>query len=68
MKEINFEFDVPSYIFEEIIEYVELSSKGKNCYMKWENIRILLNLAVVNKRLTTIQAKYIEEKYCREKD
>ena len=35
---------------------------------KWENIKALLGLAVVNKRLSPEQAKFLEEKFCREKD
>lgn len=34
--------------------------------MKWENIKSLLNLAVVNKRLSIQQADYLKEKFCRE--
>lgn len=30
MEKINEEFNIPYYIFEEIVEYVELTSKG-NC-------------------------------------
>lgn len=52
MEQINEEFNVPHYIFEEIIEYVELTAKGYCKCMKWENIRYLLRLAVVNNRLT----------------
>ena len=47
MEQINEEFNVPYYIFEEIIEYVELTAKGYCKCMKWENIRALLRLAVV---------------------
>lgn len=49
---INKEFYVPYYIFEEIVDYVELTAKGYSKCMKWENIRSLLRLAVVNDRLT----------------
>lgn len=67
MEELNKEFNVPYYIFEEIVEYVELTAKGYSKYMKWENIKALLNLAVVNKRLSIEQANYLKEKFCREK-
>lgn len=65
--EINIEFDIPYYIFEEIVEYIEDTSKGKSRCMKWENIKALLRLAVKQNRLSEQQAKSLEEKYCREK-
>ena len=49
---INEEFNIPYYIFEEITEYIELTAKGHCKCMKWDNIKSLLNLAVVNKRLS----------------
>lgn len=66
MEEINEEFNVPYYIFEEIIEYIELSKNDKNKCMKWENIKSLLNMAVFNKRLSERQASYLIKKYNRE--
>lgn len=66
MEQINKEFNVPYYIFEEIIEYVELTAKGYSKCMKWENIRALLRLAVVNEGLTEQQAEFLEKEFCRE--
>ena len=66
MNTINEEFNIPYYIFEEITEYIELTAKGHCKCMKWENIKSLLNLAVVNKRLSRQQADYLKEKFCRE--
>ncbi len=66
MEQLNKEFNVPYYIFEEIIDYVELTAKGYSKYMKWENIRTLLRLAVVNNRLTEQQAKFLEKEFYRE--
>lgn len=66
MEQLNKEFNVPYYIFEEIIEYVELSAKGYSKCMKWENIRSLLRLAVANNNLTDKQAKFLEKEFCRE--
>ena len=66
MEQINEEFNVPYYIFEEIVEYVELTAKGYSKCMKWENIRSLLRLAVVNERLTEQQAEFLEKEFCRE--
>ena len=34
--------------------------------MKWENIKRLLRLAVVNNRLTEKQAETLENDFCRE--
>lgn len=65
MKQINEEFNVPYYIFEKIIEYVELTAKGYSKCMKWENIRVLLRLAVVNNKLTEQQAEFLEKEFYR---
>ena len=66
MNTINEEFNIPYYIFEEITEYIELTAKGHCKCMKWENIKSLLRLAVVNDRLTEQQAKFLEKEFCRE--
>ena len=66
MEQVNQEFNVPYYIFEEIIEYVELTAKGYCKCMKWENIKSLLNLAVINNSLSKQQANFLKEKFCRE--
>lgn len=52
---------MPYYIFEEIIDYVELRAKGYSKYMKWENIKSLLRLAVISNRLTKEQAQFLEK-------
>lgn len=67
MEKINEDFNVPYYIFEEIVEYVELTAQGHCKCMKWDNIKSLLKLAQVNNRLTDRQVKYIIETYNREK-
>lgn len=66
MDEINKDLDIPHYIFEEIVEYVEQTAKGRCRTMKWENIKALLGLARVNNRLTDTQVKHIINTYCRE--
>ena len=66
MKQVNSNFDIPYYIFEEITEYIEETAQGKCRCMKWENIRKLLRLAVVNERLTKQEADFLEKKYTRE--
>lgn len=66
MDQLNKEFNIPYYIFEEIIDYVELTEKGYSKCMKWENIKALLRLAVVNKNLTEEQAEFLEKEFYRE--
>ena len=61
------EFNIPYYIFEEIVEYIELTAKGHCKAMKWENIKALLGMAKVNNRLTEQQVQVIIDKFCREK-
>lgn len=66
MDEVNKEFNIPYYIFEEIVEYVELTAKGYSKTAKWNNIKSLLGMAKVNNRLTEQQVKHIINNYCRE--
>ena len=66
MENINGEFDIPYYIFEEIVDYVEQTSQGHCKSMKWENIKSLLRLAKFNKRLTDEQVNFLINKYNRE--
>jgi len=66
MEEINKDFNVPYYIFEEIVEYIELTAQGHCKTMKWENIKSLLRLAQVNKRLTKEQVDFIIKEFSRE--
>lgn len=66
MEKINKDFNIPYYIFEEIVEYVELTAQGHCKCMKWENIKSLLRLAQVNHRLTEQQVKFIINEYNRE--
>ena len=67
MDKLNEEFNIPFYIFEEILEYVELTAKGHCKTMKWENIKALLGMAKANNRLTEQQVQYLIDKFCREK-
>lgn len=66
MEKIKKDFNVPFYIFEEIVEYIELTNQGYCKCMKWENIKSLLRLAKVNNRLTSEQVNFIIDKYNRE--
>ena len=65
-EKINPDFNIPYYIFEEIVEYIEETNRGKCKCMKWANIRGLLACAVANNNLTLEQAKHLEKTYCRE--
>ncbi|MBR5228038.1 MAG: hypothetical protein IKV94_05330 [Clostridia bacterium] len=56
---MNEEFNIPYYIFEEIVSYVE---KGKKL-AHWNNIRILLRMAIINNRLTKEQVEFLEKTY-----
>lgn len=66
MQEINKDFNVPYYIFEEIVEYIELTNQGHCKTMKWENIKSFLRLAKINNRLSSEQVNLLIEKYNRE--
>lgn len=66
MEKINDDFNVPFYLVEEIIEYVELTAKGCSKCMKWENIKALLRCAKVNNKLTDEQVEFIIDKFNRE--
>lgn len=68
MERINEEFNIPYYIFEEIIEYIELNKESHCKCMKWENIKSLLNMAMLNNRLTQNQVNHLIKKYCREEE
>ena len=60
------EFNIPYYIFEEIVDYIELTAQGHCKTMKWENIKTLLYMAKVNNRLTEEQVQFIINKFSRE--
>lgn len=66
MEKINKDFNIPYYIFEEIVEYIEQTAEGRCRTMKWENIKALLRLAKVNNRLSNEQVDFLVEKYGRE--
>lgn len=66
MIEIKKDFNIPFYIFEEIVQYIEQSAQGRCRCSKWNNIKALLRLAKVNDRLSSEQVEYIIKNYCRE--
>lgn len=66
MKEINNDFNVPYYIFEEITEYIEQTAQGRRKCSKWENIKSLLILAKANNKLNDEQVTFIIDKFNRE--
>lgn len=38
MEKVNKDFNIPYYIFEEIVEYIEFTIIGKCKIIKWKNI------------------------------
>lgn len=66
MEKINTDFNIPYYIVEEIVEYIELTNQGYCKSMKWENIKALLRLAKVNDRLSNEQVNFIIDTFNRE--
>ena len=62
--QLNFPFITKS--FEEIVEYIEQTTKGRCRCMKWENIKSLLKSAQVNNRLSEQQVEFLIKTYCRE--
>lgn len=66
MERINNDFNVPYYIVEELVDYIELTAQGHCKCMKWENIKSLLGLAKVNNRLSSEQVNFLIDKYNRE--
>lgn len=66
MEKLNIDFNIPYYIVEEIVYYIELTNQGYCKTMKWENIKALLRLAKVNNRLSNEQVDFLIKKYNRE--
>ena len=66
MNKINEDFYIPYYIFEELVDYIELTAKGYSKSMKWENIKALLWLVKLNNSLSSEQAKFLIDKHNRE--
>ena len=66
MDEVNKDFNVPFYIFEEITQYLELNAQGYCKTAKWNNIKSLLKLAQINNKLSSEQVNFIIENYNRE--
>ena len=64
MKEINKDFDIPYYVFEEIIKYVLIKDKTNQ---DWNKVQYFINMAVINERLSKEQARKLKEKYFIEK-
>lgn len=66
MDEINQDFNIPFYIFEEILKYTELTAKGNCKTAKWQNIKALLKLAKIINQLSKQQVEHIMNTYCLE--
>ena len=69
-KSINNEdrnFDIPYYVFEEIVSYIEETAKGSSKCIKWSNVKALIRLAILNNRLSKEQGNFLINTFCREK-
>lgn len=53
------EVNMPYYIFEKIVQYVEETAQVRCRASKWKNIKALLGLAKVNNRLTQEQVNLL---------
>lgn len=60
------DFVIPDYVLAEIKEYIEETQQGRCRCMKWQNIRALLRLAMVNGRITYEQVLVVEKAFYRE--
>lgn len=61
MEKINKDFSVPIYIVEELASYLEETAKGRCRCMKFENIKSLLGMAKVERRIDT-RTSYISNR------
>ena len=66
MQITNPNFDIPFYILEQIAEYLELTAKGYKEPRRFEKLKMSLNMAKMNGRLSQEQVDLIMEKYNRE--
>ena len=66
MEKINEDFNIPIYIVDEIVDYIEQTAQVRCRCMKWENIKALLGLAKINKKLTQEQVDLLIKEFCRE--
>lgn len=63
---IDEEFNIPYYVFEAIVNYVEHSAKETYSRESWNEVVMLINMAQMNDRFSESQAKKLKEKFCRE--
>lgn len=64
----NEDFNIPFYLVQELVSYVEERAKGKNRISQWDNLCSLIALAEVNERITQEQATFLIEEFNREKN
>ena len=62
MNQTTINYDVPQYIIDEVNDYIYDVKNKKNRCMKLENIKSLIGLAVLNKRITRNQVMHILNK------
>lgn len=61
MKKVKLDFSIPKYVLEEIEEYIASFNDENQKYVKLDNINVLINLAVMNNRITKKQANELKE-------
>lgn len=66
MENVNKDFDIPYYIFEEIIEYITLDGTIEQRKEKSNNLNALLRLSIINRRLTKEQVIFLKDSFCEE--
>lgn len=62
----NEDFNVPYYIVEELVSYIEAQAQGEYRSSQYDNFVALVSLAKVNNRLTPEQATFLIEEFNRE--
>lgn len=62
----NEDFNVPYYIVEELVSYIEAQAQGRCRSSQYDNFVALVGLAKVNNRLTPEQARFLIEEFDRE--
>lgn len=60
------EFNIPYYVFEAIVNYVEHSARGTYSRESWNDVVMLINMAQMNDRFSESQANKLKERFCRE--
>ena len=49
------------------MDYIEQTAKGNSKSMKWDNVKAIIRLALINNRLSEEQADFLIKNFYREK-